>query len=231
MTKTILITGATAGFGRATARRFAQGGWRVIGTGRRAERLRELSEEIGEPSFRSKSTCGTGGGREPRAAVAALGRHRPTAQQCRAGAADRPAARHRLGSDRSGDRDQCHGPRRADSGAAAEARRTAGADHQPVVRRRELSVQGRRGLRGHQGVRPPVLARSSLRPCRHRRSSDLGRAGHGGNGVHARPDGRRPGSIGQALLGHEPDDRRKIMPTSSGGWRTCRRISTSIRSS
>ena len=48
MTKTILITGATAGFGRASARRFAQGGWLVIGTGRRAERLRELSDEIGD---------------------------------------------------------------------------------------------------------------------------------------------------------------------------------------
>jgi serine 3-dehydrogenase len=48
MTKTILITGATSGFGRASARRFAQGGWRVIGTGRRAERLRELSDEIGD---------------------------------------------------------------------------------------------------------------------------------------------------------------------------------------
>ena len=44
MTKTILITGATAGFGRATARRFASGGWRVIGTGRRADRLRELAD-------------------------------------------------------------------------------------------------------------------------------------------------------------------------------------------
>ena len=48
MTKTILITGATSGFGRASARRFAQGGWRVIGTGRRAERLRELAEELGD---------------------------------------------------------------------------------------------------------------------------------------------------------------------------------------
>ena len=46
--KTILITGATAGFGRAAARRFAEGGWRVIGTGRRAERLRELQDELGE---------------------------------------------------------------------------------------------------------------------------------------------------------------------------------------
>ena len=46
--KTILITGATAGFGEAAARRFAAGGWRVIGTGRRAERLRALQEELGE---------------------------------------------------------------------------------------------------------------------------------------------------------------------------------------
>ena len=48
MTKTILITGATSGFGRASAKRFAEGGWQVIGTGRRAERLRALAEEIGD---------------------------------------------------------------------------------------------------------------------------------------------------------------------------------------
>jgi serine 3-dehydrogenase len=48
MTKTILITGATAGFGQAAARRFAADGWRVIGTGRRAERLQELQQELGD---------------------------------------------------------------------------------------------------------------------------------------------------------------------------------------
>src|SRR5947199_5068351 len=48
MSKTILITGATAGFGRATAKRFTHEGWRVIGTGRRADRLRELQEELGD---------------------------------------------------------------------------------------------------------------------------------------------------------------------------------------
>ena len=48
MTKTILITGATAVFGRASARRFVHGGWNVIGTGRRAQRLRELQEELGD---------------------------------------------------------------------------------------------------------------------------------------------------------------------------------------
>ena len=46
--KTILITGATAGFGEAAARKFAGGGWRVIGTGRRADRLRALQDELGD---------------------------------------------------------------------------------------------------------------------------------------------------------------------------------------
>ncbi len=48
MTRTILITGATAGIGAASARRFAAGGWRVIATGRRGDRLRALSDELGD---------------------------------------------------------------------------------------------------------------------------------------------------------------------------------------
>jgi len=48
MTKTAFITGATAGFGQAAARRFAGAGWSVIGTGRRRERLDALQEELGE---------------------------------------------------------------------------------------------------------------------------------------------------------------------------------------
>jgi NADP-dependent 3-hydroxy acid dehydrogenase YdfG len=46
MSKTILITGATSGFGEATARRFAAEGWRVIITGRRKERLEALRKEL-----------------------------------------------------------------------------------------------------------------------------------------------------------------------------------------
>jgi len=46
--KTILITGATAGFGEAAARKFVAGGWRAIGTGRRGDRLRALQEELGD---------------------------------------------------------------------------------------------------------------------------------------------------------------------------------------
>ncbi len=44
--QTILITGATAGFGRACAQRFARAGWKVIATGRREERLRCLAREL-----------------------------------------------------------------------------------------------------------------------------------------------------------------------------------------
>lgn len=47
MIKTILITGATSGFGRAAAHRFVDAGWRVIATGRRAERLDALAAELG----------------------------------------------------------------------------------------------------------------------------------------------------------------------------------------
>ena len=47
MTKTAMITGATAGFGAAAVRRFADAGWRVIATGRRADRLKKLVEEFG----------------------------------------------------------------------------------------------------------------------------------------------------------------------------------------
>ena len=46
--KTILITGATAGFGEAAARKFVSGGWNAIGTGRRGERLKKLQEELGD---------------------------------------------------------------------------------------------------------------------------------------------------------------------------------------
>lgn len=46
MSATILITGATSGFGEATARRFTSEGWRVIITGRRKERLEALRKEL-----------------------------------------------------------------------------------------------------------------------------------------------------------------------------------------
>jgi len=47
MPGTILITGATAGFGAAAVRRFLDDGWRVIATGRRAQRLQALVDRHG----------------------------------------------------------------------------------------------------------------------------------------------------------------------------------------
>jgi 3-hydroxy acid dehydrogenase/malonic semialdehyde reductase len=44
---TILVTGATAGFGLSIARRFAQDGHKLVIAGRRGERLDALADEIG----------------------------------------------------------------------------------------------------------------------------------------------------------------------------------------
>jgi 3-hydroxy acid dehydrogenase/malonic semialdehyde reductase len=45
---TVLVTGATAGFGAAIARRFAKDGARIIGTGRREDRLQSMKKELGD---------------------------------------------------------------------------------------------------------------------------------------------------------------------------------------
>ena len=48
MSKVIFITGATSGFGAATARLFARNGWKVVATGRRLDRLEALRAEFAE---------------------------------------------------------------------------------------------------------------------------------------------------------------------------------------
>ena len=49
--KTAFVTGATSGIGEAAVRAFAGAGWRVIGTGRRADRLDALVDEIGRDTL------------------------------------------------------------------------------------------------------------------------------------------------------------------------------------
>ncbi len=48
MAKTILITGATSGFGKACAEYFAAQGWELILTGRRTDRLEALQHQLGD---------------------------------------------------------------------------------------------------------------------------------------------------------------------------------------
>ncbi|BEE06400.1 NAD(P)-dependent oxidoreductase [Aeromonas veronii] len=43
-----MVTGASSGFGESISRQLVQAGYKVIGTGRRAERLAALADELGE---------------------------------------------------------------------------------------------------------------------------------------------------------------------------------------
>lgn len=56
MAKTVLITGATSGFGLACAELFAENNWNVILTGRRKERLKSLEKDLGKFSKIYSST-------------------------------------------------------------------------------------------------------------------------------------------------------------------------------
>lgn len=47
MARTVLITGATSGFGAAAARLFVSNGWQAIVTGRRSDRIEALVAELG----------------------------------------------------------------------------------------------------------------------------------------------------------------------------------------
>ncbi|WP_240697465.1 SDR family NAD(P)-dependent oxidoreductase [Vibrio cyclitrophicus] len=49
MDKIAFITGATSGFGKAAAKRFAEDNWSLVLSGRRIERLLDLKEELTVP--------------------------------------------------------------------------------------------------------------------------------------------------------------------------------------
>lgn len=51
MSGVICITGASAGIGHSTAKRFAANGWRVVGVARRLDRLKALWNELGDAFY------------------------------------------------------------------------------------------------------------------------------------------------------------------------------------
>lgn len=56
MSKIILITGASSGFGKAIATKFAAGGWNLILTARRKEKLEEVAKTL-EANYGIKTLC------------------------------------------------------------------------------------------------------------------------------------------------------------------------------
>lgn len=57
MNKVIFITGATSGFGKATALKFAKNGYDVILLGRREERLKKLKDDILKMGVKAHTIC------------------------------------------------------------------------------------------------------------------------------------------------------------------------------
>lgn len=75
MSKTIVITGAGIGLGRALARRFAGEGETVILLGRTFAKVQALAEELGEPHFAVE--CDVGSPDSVRAAFARIAERHP----------------------------------------------------------------------------------------------------------------------------------------------------------
>jgi len=76
--KTALITGASAGFGKAIAQRLYKDGYKTILAGRRADKLAALARDLGERAYALTL-------RRPPARIFAKGffRNRGIDQQCR----------------------------------------------------------------------------------------------------------------------------------------------------
>lgn len=75
MGKTIVITGAGIGLGRAIARRFASEGETVVLLGRTFSKVQALADELGEPAFAVE--CDVGSADSVRAAFAKIAERHP----------------------------------------------------------------------------------------------------------------------------------------------------------
>ena len=75
MGKTVVITGAGVGLGRAIARRFASEGETCILLGRTLSKVQALAEELGDPHFAVE--CDVGDAQSVRAAFAKIAERHP----------------------------------------------------------------------------------------------------------------------------------------------------------
>ena len=82
MRKTVFIIGATSGIGEACARKFAQGGYNLIITARRAEKLAEIKAQLEAEGAKVKTL--TFDVRDAQAAQAAVASRRGMAEDRRA---------------------------------------------------------------------------------------------------------------------------------------------------
>ncbi len=180
--KTILVTGATAGFGAAFARRFIKDGHRVIATGRRVERLQALAAELGPNLFATPLDMTD---------VQAVADFVPSLPEAwrridvlvnNAGLA--------LGLSPAWEASLDHWDQmiatnvtglvhltRADAAANGRARRRP--DHQSRLGRRRLRLSRRPCLWRHQSLRPAIFVELALGPRRPERARDQYRTGHG----------------------------------------------------
>ena len=200
MTKTILITGATSGFGAAAAKRFAEAGWRVIATGRRAERLQPLVERFGA----DKVHAAVFDIRDEAALEAALARiagslprHRRAGQQRRPGAGHRARAESQPAGLAHHDRHQHHRAGDADPSPAAGLIERKGVIINISSIAATYPYPGGNTYGGSKAFVTQFSLGPALGPARHRRARDFDRAGHGRNRIHAGAHAWRPGGLGQ----------------------------------
>ena len=210
-TKTAWITGATSGFGAATVERLVAGDWRVVASGRRAERLQKLVDQHGADRVHAVPFD-----MRDDAAMEKAYADLPSAFSGidllvnNAGLA--------LGTAPAQQADLAQWKQMIDTNVTALATMTHLLLPRLIERRGAIinisSISASYPYRGGnvygatKAFVTPVLAQPAHRPARHRRAGDLDRTGHGRNRIHPGAYRWRPGRLGPALCGRPSDHRR-----------------------